>query len=142
MSQAKINDAQRALVSKIENFVTVTADGGIADADFVSKTLPEGLSQEQLNKALEYFVDLPEAFDVAIAEKAIGVAKENADVQQIKGSFKFNDRIKYTSSWSREVKNAEGEVTSRGVVTGKLTVEASSHHQETLDALSALAADI
>lgn len=142
MSQATINEQQRALVTKIENFVEVTKDGGVVDADFVSKALPEGLSQEQLDKALTFMVDLPEAFDVVVAEKSVGIAKDDAEVKSIKASFGFNNRVKYTSNWERETAGADGQPARRGVITGKLTVEASVRHQETLTALEALAADL
>lgn len=142
MSQATINEQQRALVSKIENFVEVTKDGGVVDADFVSKTLPEGLNQDQLNIALDYLVDLPEALDVVVAEKAIALAKEDAEVNSVKAKFSFGQRVSYTSSWTRETAGADGSSARKGVVTGKLTVEASAHHADTLSALEALAADL
>ncbi len=137
MSQANVHASTRELATKIENGITVTADGAKFDGDFVTQALPEGLSREQLDAALNFVADLPEAIDVVVAEKSIGIAKEDAEVKTIKGTVKFNERVSYTTKWNRSNEGADG--TKYGTVVGKLTVTSSEHHKENLEALSALA---
>lgn len=139
MSQANVHETTRALANKIENLIEVTADGSKVDADLVTQALPEGLSREQLDAVLNFVVDLPEAVDVVVAEKSIGVAKDNADVKHINATIHFNDRVNYTSKWTRQNKGADDSV-RYGTTTGKLTVTSSEHHKANLTALEELAA--
>lgn len=133
-----INQNTRTLADKINNIVEVSADGVKHLEDVVTAALPESLSREQLDIALNFVADLPEAYDVVVAEKAIEVAKGDAEVTSVKGTLKFNDRVKYTSKWNRT--SGEGDAKRTGAVTGKLSVKSSEHHKGNLEALEALAA--
>ena len=139
MSNANIHESTRALANKIENIVEVKNDGTVNHLeDIVTATLPETISREQLNIALNFVADLPEAYDAVVAEKSIAIAKDDAELTSTKGTIQFNDRIKYTTKWNRT--SGEGEARRTGTVTGKLSVKSTEHHKSNLEALEALAA--
>lgn len=139
MSKASISEIIRKDVDENYNFIDVNKDGVTFDKDYVSKTLPKGLTQQQFTDALNHASHITEVAEATIAEKATLFAKDNADFDSVTGRLQLTDRVHSEVKWSRQSTDSAGQPNGYGRVTTKLAIQSSDEHKANQVALEEFA---
>lgn len=139
MSKANISEIIRKAVDENYNYVEVNSDGVTFDKDYVSKTLPAGLTQQQFNDALNHASHITEVAEATIAEKATLYAKDHEDFESVTGRLQLTDRVHTEVKWSRKSHDSAGNENGFGRITSKLSIQSSDEHKANQTALEEFA---
>ena len=139
----------RSLSAKLAELITVPAKGGrvTIDSDFLASTLPKDLSADNFHRSIKHVTDLTEATAIALAERSIERAKEDADFDMSDLELKVNDQLTLSSTWHRKSRRARADESGKfdevyGSILSTATLRTSDKHQETLKQLEDAAANI
>ena len=123
------------------NFNISDTGAPVWDPDFMARTLPADLSQDMINRVIDHIDHTGAVVEVIVARKAVLAAKDNAELQEVSTSVRFNDRMSFNTRWDRSGRRAteSGHRGARGIVSSSLSMRTDTDRQNTYDALEQLA---
>ena len=119
-----ISPEVKAMADAIKKEIKIEGGTAVVPSDLYVKTLPEGLSEEQVKAVQKHNSNFYPAATLAVGDLSIPVFKKDKALESVSGEFKMigRDHFDVTINRSRESRNpSNGEVsTTYGAVSATL----------------------